>query len=162
MTLRRSPMPPRTKPMARSTKPMRAVSPKKRSWKREAKALQLAFMESHLRCAVCGISVFARPSRPLQLHHLMSKGSQRHECVENYAALCDRDHAHFHGGGEFGDDGQRLPKLTGGHLLWAKAQADGLDAKLLASLRGWVNLPDAWEPTPLPSAFILERERNGL
>jgi hypothetical protein len=146
--------------MPRAKKRMRPVSKATASWKRRAAAERTAYMAEHLRCAVCAISALAKPSRTLQCHHIMSRGGRRHECPENWLSLCDRCHRHFHSGGEFGDDGARLPDLTGGHLLWAKDQADGLDVELLAGLRGWKGLPDEWQPAPLPAAFMVERERN--
>lgn len=158
--MKRSPLPPRKHYMPRKTS-MPHVSKAKRHWRKEAARCQAEYRETHLRCGACGISVFARPARPLHLHHLCGKGTQRHECHANYLMLCDRDHRQFHAGGEFDDEGSRLPRLTGGMLLGAKREADGeLDAALLASLRGWKGLKEEWEPVALPAVFLRERERN--
>jgi ribosome modulation factor len=149
-----------TQPSLKRTTRLRPVSKASVNWKRQAAAERLEFMAEHLRCMICGLSIFARPSRAFHCHHLMGRGSRKHECRENWLFSCDRDHRHYHDGGEEGDDGKRLPELTPGHLLWCKEQADGLDADLLASLKGWKALPDHWQPTPLPDAFIKERICN--
>jgi hypothetical protein len=158
--LRRTPKPRTVKPLARKTR-LSPASKSKRNWRREAAAERAEYMATHLRCMVCGISVFAHPSRPLECHHLMGRGAQKHECVENYGAICDRDHRHFHSGGELGDDGERLPELTPGMILFAKSLADGpIDEALLAGLRGWKGLPEDWLPVELPAEYMRERANN--
>lgn len=171
--MRKTPMPARTKPMKRTalkrpavpslarTTRLKAASPRKIHWQRRAKARRLAYMQTHLRCFLCGISIFAKPSRPLECHHLFGRGSEAHECEDNYGAICDRDHRHYHSGGECGEDGARLPELTPGMLLWAKEMADGpVNRERLAALKGWKGLPAEWEPRELPAEFIRERERH--
>lgn len=162
MTLRRYTTLKSKTALASSTKPMPRVSPGKRHWKSEALICQLEYRETHLRCALCGISAmrWLYPDRLLQLHHLAGKGSATFEVHGNYLMLCGRDHAHYHDGGQMSDSGERLPELTPGMILWCKREADGLDVALLASLKGWQALPDKWEPCELPAEFLRERELN--
>lgn len=128
---------------------------------RSVVAAQTAFMSERLRCAVCWIRADRAygPDRRIVLHHLAGRG-RNHEVEGNWCAVCSRCHSQYHDGGQFGDDGERLPALTPGHMLWAKEQSDGVDLGLIASLKGWAGLPDHWIPCELPGAFLRERERN--
>lgn len=149
------------KPLARKTRLSR-VRKATRHWRREAAAGRGEYLECHARCAVCCLSAFARPSRPMQVHHICGRGSRKFEVPGNWIVLCARDHRHYHFGGEHADDGQPLPELTPGMILWAKRAADPeqYDPALLAGLRGWKALPEDWMPRELPEAFLRERERN--
>lgn len=172
--MKRSPMPPRTKPMKRTalkrpTVPslarrtrLKAASPRKVHWRREALRRQRVYRAEHESCGVCRLSSFAKPSLPMDLHHIAGRGAQRFECEANWIVLCRRCHDHYHQGGQLDDGGARLPVLTPGMVVWCKLDVDPeqFDAAKLAALKGWKGLPAEWEPTKLPEAFVRERERN--
>ena len=87
------------------------------------------------RCMACHCPQGKAPDlRGHQIHHLIGGSGRSHEPC-NLSLLCGRCHGQYHAGGERQDE-ERLPALTLGMLLWAKAETSEWDAKRLAALRG--------------------------
>lgn len=72
--------------------------------------------------------------------------------MENLLTLCRSCHDEFHRG----------ERLTPGMLLTAKLEQDPehYDPAVICKLLGRAELPERWEPTPLPKWAFDERERN--
>lgn len=103
-------------------------------------------------CWVClelGISV----CRKVEKHHLCV--GRRVDCPENWLLLGDVHHRQFHVGGEL-HNGERLPELTPGNLLWLKEKYDpeNYDPAVICRLKGWQSLPDHWLPRCLNAQWI--------
>lgn len=164
--LKRTPMPPRSKPIERKPVPKRS---KKRKAAIAANALNPAlqeYFETHDRCFVSGLlgASTRDPRRRIVFHHIMGR-FRTFDDPRNLCPLDDRIHRHLHNGGEFDDiTGESLPELTPGMILGCKAEIEPelYDPEYLCWLRGWKSLPEIWEPCGLPAIYYLERERNGL
>ena len=145
--------------MPRSSQPLA-----KRSKKARAGMVAMSgYAEIHLRCACCHLPAHKAygPDRMLDVHHIAGRNGKDCHDHRNLLVLCRRCHDQFHFGGRFDDiTGDRLPELTAGMILRCKAEVDGLDEGLICALKGWVAFPETWTPTPLPTVYLQERERN--
>lgn len=82
------------------------------------------FKAVFISCALCGRCGYPGPG--LELHHIVG-GAQRSgpgHRRENWLMLCKLCHSHHHQGGHFFDDGEKMPEILRGHLVWCKQQAD--------------------------------------
>jgi hypothetical protein len=122
----------------------------------------LEWSGKHDNCAVCFIhytvAYLERFPQPLQRHHIVG-GTSKFDHEANWLKLCSLCHDHYHSGGKRFREGERLPDLVLGHILWSKRDVDpdSWDPELLKAKRGR-GLPDL---IPLPVEFLRERERHG-
>jgi hypothetical protein len=118
------------------------------------------YRASHDFCALCGIRDeqchWPHRSGPLQLAHIFA-GPHRKCHPAAVLMLCERCHRHEHTRGVV-KDGVRLPLITKGVLLGAKAELGELDCETLAKITGYQAgyIRDLIEP--IPNTFLLERK----
>ena len=110
------------------------------------------YMETYGRqCAVCHWPS-DRKGRWMELHHIVG-GRGRKDITENWIPLCCRCHHACHNTlPEYGE----LPK---GAILRAKAELDGCNPEVLASLLHKKSL--SYEECDIPEKFLQDRRKTG-
>lgn len=94
--------------------------------------------------------------RTLETHHIRGRESVKRHVEDNLAALCPRCHSQLHFGGKLDRNGERIPNLHPGHVLWAKLESEPeTSLEVLDSIR-----KSKYEATELPEFYLKERERN--
>lgn len=114
-------------------------------------------------CQCCGVSLteslHKRYPPGLQVHHIVG-GSRRYDYKWNFLMMCAVCHGQLHAGGYKSDDGEKLPELTIGHILWCKMVSGSgkhFRRRDIGKLLGR-RCPDA---VPLPKEFLAMRRRFG-
>lgn len=123
---------------------------KRKRRKGDKPEVRIGYLQEHSTCAVC-LAGWREFGNWLEVHHIVG-GSGRADLYQNLLTLCRSCHDEYHRGG----------RLTPGMLLTAKLESnpEGYDESVILKLLGRKELPERWQPVPIPQAFIEMRERR--